>query len=146
MRNTSGFEQESIVYGCVKYYADDMSGESRLMTNRRAILALPCADEWPYLSKDMFTVPRYDSSNTSYMTNVLHFGASYRAIEYEWKEWLNKFEALLKNMYWSSAVVHLETELTGTHTFIWNSVKGGHVPGSDACDVRCEWLLEKDFS
>jgi hypothetical protein len=66
----------------------------------------------------------------------------YRGIEYEWAEWIKKFEALLKAMYWQSAVVHLETELTGLHTFTWETVDKNHIPGSDDFNIRCEWNHE----
>lgn len=146
MANTFAFDQESIVYGCIKDYIDDASNAERREVNREAILTLPASDEWPYLSQDMFSVPQKKIETTSYMTQILHFGASYKAIEYEWNEWLTKFELLLSKMYWASAIVHLETELTGTHTFVWTSGKGGHVPGTENSDIRCEWLLEKDFA
>lgn len=147
MVDTFAFDQESIVYGCIKDYADDSGSGLRHEANREAILTLPLSDAWPYLSQDMFSMPQESHmDDTTYMTQILHFGASYKAVEYEWNEWMSKFEALLSKMYWASAVVHLETELTGTHTFVWTSSKGGHVPGNDSSDIRCEWLLEKDFA
>lgn len=147
MAEMFAFDQESIVYGCIKDYVDDTSSGLRHRTNREAILTLPSSDAWPYLSQDMFSMPQTSHlDETTYMTQIMHFGASYKAVEYEWNEWLSKFETLLSKMYWASAVVHLETELTGTHTFVWTSSTGGHVPGNGSSDIHCEWLLEKDFA
>ena len=54
---------------------------------------------------------------------------------------MKKFESLLTQMYWVSAKVHLETELSGMHTFIWEAAGECHEPG-DALQVRCEWERE----
>ena len=138
-------DQESIVYGCIK----DVSGVSldleRRRANRIAMLSLPQADEWPYLSREMFAVPKVEFVSDNYQTEVMHFGASYKAIEYEWAAWIKKFEELLDRMYWVSAIVHLETELAGVHTFTWEANDDGHTPGSGIGNVRCEWSQENSF-
>lgn len=78
----------------------------------------------------------------TFQTQVIHFGMSYRAVEYEWEHWIAKFESLLKNMYWVNAVVHLETELSGFHTFVWDSADAYHTPSDAPLRVRCEWARE----
>jgi len=135
-------EQESIVYGCIKDAIHFYDNSERRRVNRLAMLSLPKADEWPYLCQEMFSIPRLENSGEHYQTEVIHFGASYRAIEYEWAQWLEKFEALLNQMYWVSAVVHLETELTGTHTFTWDSRADSHTPGAGIHTVSCGWTQE----
>jgi len=135
-------EQESIVYGCIK---DAFYDDERRRQNRSAMISLPKAEDWPYLSQEMFSIPRMEVNDDSYLTDVIHFGASYKAIEYEWAQWMDRFESLLDKMYWVSAVVHLETELTGTHTFNWESHVNYHVPGSGVRNVRCEWVQENSF-
>ncbi|WP_185230413.1 hypothetical protein [Teredinibacter franksiae] len=137
--------EESIVYGCIKDAVHFNDDELRRSTNRDAMLSLPKADEWPYLCQEMFAIPRIESGGEHYQTEVMHFGASYKAVEYEWSQWMEKFEALLNRMYWVSAVVHLETELTGTHTFTWESLSSGHSPGAGIKQVNCEWTQEKAF-
>ena len=77
-----------------------------------------------------------------YQTQVIHFGASYANIEYEWSLWIEQFEALLRRLYWSSAVVHLTTELNGTHTFRWHSEQGGSAPQEGPLRLRCVWERE----
>ncbi len=77
-----------------------------------------------------------------FRTEVLHFGASYQGIEYEWQHWLSQFESLLAKMYWVSVVVHLETELSGVHSFCWESTGDYHHPGAAVTNVRCEWVHE----
>lgn len=139
-------DQESIVYGCIKDVSQSDGDFSRRRTNRHAMLALPKADEWPYLCQEMFALPRMETGEDNYQTEVMHFGASYKAIEYEWEHWLKKFESLLNRMYWVNAVVHLETELTGTHTFFWESRVNGHVPGAGIQKIRCEWVHENNFT
>ena len=122
-------DQESIVYGCIKDGSPLLGNAERIRINREAMLSLPHADEWPFLYQE-----------------VMHFGASYKAVEYEWDQWIAQFESLLSKMYWVSATVHLETELSGTHTFTWESQSSYHKPGSGDMRVRCEWSHEGSLS
>ncbi len=138
-------DQESIVYGCIKDMANAQLDSERRGINRKAMMSLPSAEEWPYLCREMFSIPKVEISQNGYLTDVLHFGASYKAIEYEWSEWMERFEALLNQMYWVSAVVHLETELNGVHTFTWESKVNGHTPGAGTQQIHCEWTQEKSF-
>ncbi len=136
---------ESIVYGCIKDGAYDNVAERR-RTNREAMLSLPSAESWPILAREMFSVPQQTASDITFHTEVMHFGASYQGIEYEWQQWLDQFESLLRKMYWVSASVHLETEDNGTHSFVWETDGEYHVPGSDAINIRCEWTRESWLS
>jgi hypothetical protein len=135
-------DQESIVYGCIKDVPFNKNYTERLHINRDAMLSLPDAEDWPFLCKEMFAIPQSNALNNNYQTEVMHFGASYKAVEYEWEQWIAQFETLLSKMYWVSATVHLETELSGTHTFTWESSGNSHVPGSGKMQVRCEWSHE----
>ena len=136
-------DQESIVYGCIK---DDLlsTDSGRRKTNRDAMLALPESDQWNFITRNMFSVPNFDLIK-GYQTEIMHFGASYRAVEYEWEGWIKEFEHLLSKMYWMSAVVHLETELSGAHTFYWEARDSYHAPGSKDMNVRCEWQQDHLF-
>jgi len=135
-------DQESIVYGCIKDYGQGANRAERRRANREAMLSLPSGDDWLLLHKDMFAIPSVEDWSGQYQTEVMHFGASYRAVEYEWEQWIASFENLLRKMYWVSATVHLETELSGTHTFNWTSLSDSHVPGSGNVQVKCEWSRE----
>lgn len=135
-------DQESIVYGCIKNSLPTFTESERARINREAMLSLPHADEWPFLSQEMFAIPQLETPVANYQTEVMHFGASYKAVEYEWDQWISQFESLLSQMYWVSATVHLETELSGTHTFIWEAKGSGHKPGSGNMHIRCEWSHE----
>ena len=139
-------DQETIVYGIIKDVPSGDAGfqlKSRLM-NCDALLELNETDTFPYLTSSMFSIPEEDLEHGTYQTQVIHFAASYQAVEYHWEEWMAKFEALLKKMYWVSATVHLETELSGKHTFYWESPGAYHAP-SDELSVRCEWEQELSF-
>jgi hypothetical protein len=143
-------DQESIVYGIIKdiAMAPEPDAMSRRMVNSASLLDLPQTFDAnsPFLCGDMFTLPGMDVFSGSYHTQVIHFGASYRAVEYEWELWMSKFEELLKQMYWVSATVHLETELSGKHTFNWEpSSLGCHIPNSGDLRVKCEWEREAAF-
>lgn len=133
---------ESIVYGCIKDSILAEKQSERIQINRNAMLSLPKAEEWPFLCQEMFSIPDPKSQPNNYQTDVMHFGASYRAVEYEWNQWLEQFENLLSRMYWVSATVHLETELSGIHTFTWECKHDYHEPGSGDIFVQCEWSHE----
>ncbi len=139
-------DQESIVYGCIKDASFFELDSTRRKVNRQAMLNLPKADGWPFLCQEMFAIPRVEVDQANYQTEVMHFGASYKAVEYEWEQWIQKFEELVSSMFWVSATVHLETELSGTHTFIWDSSGNSHTPGSNDMQVRCEWSHEGSLS
>jgi hypothetical protein len=137
-------DQESIIYGCIKSSPSLTASElfDQVTVNKKAILSLPLVDDWPFLTQEMFSVPRFQMQDMAGQTNVVHFGMSYKGVEYEWNQWVSKFEALLKVMYWQSAVVHLETEISGLHTFMWEAIDKNHTPGSDDFNIRCEWNHE----
>nr|WP_298109233.1 hypothetical protein [uncultured Pseudomonas sp.] len=136
-------ESESIVYGCIRDWPSESSAESRLrrQINSQVLAELPSGDAWSFLGREMFAACLQSSAGL-YQTQVIHFGASYRSVEYEWSLWVAQFEALLKRLYWTSAVVHLETELNGTHTFRWESDNGLHSPQEGELRVRCAWERE----
>lgn len=135
-------DQESVVYGCIKdtIYSDESElAQYHREINHRVMSELPSIEDWPLLSREMFSMPKsvYDIGDSS--THVVHFGTSYKAVEYEWESWLQTFESMLKRMYWVSATVHLETELNGRHTFTWETDEEFHSPDSGDLRVRCEW-------
>jgi hypothetical protein len=139
-------DQETIVYGIVK---DVVSNDSQFQLRSRlincaALLELNDLDTFPYLTSSMFSITEDELEQGTYQTQVIHFAASYQALEYHWAQWLEKFEALLKSMYWVAATVHLETELSGKHTFYWESASAFHAPSEDL-SVRCEWEQDVSF-
>jgi hypothetical protein len=136
-------DQESIVYGVVRdiAYGTQMERRVRRAHNRQVVERLPDADGWPFICREMFGISGFNEMEGTYQTQIIHFGASYRAIEYEWQLWMKKFESFLVDMYWVSAKVHLETELSGLHTFVWEAEGSSHSPG-ESLKVRCEWERE----
>jgi hypothetical protein len=137
--------QESIVYGCIRdvlFGAEPEQVRARRAVNRRVLTALPSVEEWPLLSREMFALPVEAVVLDSLHTDVVPFGSSYQGVEYEWEQWIGRFEVLLQQMYWVSATVHLETEYSGTHTFTWHATEDFHVPNSGPLAMRCEWVRE----
>lgn len=137
-------ESESIVYGCIRDWSmtDIEEQRKRSMANLAVLQSLPEADGWELFHRDLFSCA--DLKSLAPQSQVIHFGSSYRSIEYEWAIWVQHFESLLKRMYWASAVVHLETETNGTHTFRWESEQDNQQPCEGDLQVRCVW--ERDSS
>lgn len=135
-------ESESLVYGCIRDWSGHDTAQShvRRARNREVLARLPVGDG-PLLGGDIFSLPDPVTDGVTH-SQVIHFGASYQAVEYEWGLWIQQFESLLKQLYWTSAVVHLETELNGTHTFRWESDNGQHSPHEGELRVRCAWERE----
>ena len=138
-------ESESIVYGCIRDWsiADANEQRKRSLTNLQAIQTLPEANGWELFHRDLFSCNNFGRLAST--SQLIHFGSSYRSIEYEWAVWVQRFENLLKRMYWASAVVHLETESNGTHTFRWESDHHNHQPHDDDLQVRCVWERESSL-
>ena len=132
-------QEESVVYGCIKDSIYEQNVSHRLAANREALAALPSAEDWPLLSREMFAATDH-ATDIEIHTEIVHFGASYRGIEYEWQLWMEQFEALLRKMYWVSVTVHLETEMSGVHSFVWETSDEYHQPGQSDIQLRCEWV------
>ena len=130
--------RESVVYGCIRDIAFG-DADQRHSTNCNAILALPEREGWPLICREMFALPVIEDDIGA---QLVHFGGCYRGVEYEWAQWLQQFETLLKKMYWVSATVQLETELYGVHSFNWETDGDFHSPGDDDLRLHCEWSRE----
>ena len=97
--------------------------------NRRVIRSLPSEDEWPWLTRRMFAASplfgnhgeRDDLLSATYRGPVIYFGGSFSSLYQEWAEWLDKFESLLRRLYWEHAVVVLVTEWMGQHVYRWDA-------------------------
>lgn len=137
----SDVRSESVVYGCIKNIAVDNIGPHR-DHNRRAMQQLPSAESWSLVNREMFSLPGQQPMDTEMMTEVVHFGASYQGVEHEWNYWLEQFESLLRKMYWVSATVHLETEMSGLHSFVFATDGEAHRPEQSDIQIRCEWVKE----
>ena len=77
-------ESESIVYGCIRDWPSDDPELRRLRreTNHGVLAELPAGELWPFLGREMFSFCDLPGAGL-YQTQVIHFGASYGAIEYE---------------------------------------------------------------
>ena len=146
--SVSRFDQESIVYGVIRHLpsVNREQAQYERLVNRSSIDELPSGDldEGLLLMREMFAQSGGDVFTGAYQTQLIHFGASFRGVEYEWEHWIERFESLLKSMYWNGATVHLETELSGKHTFHWHSEQG-HTPSSEDLRMVCEWERESAF-
>ena len=142
------YDQESIVYGVIRHLpsASDPQAQYERGVNRGVIDALPSGQDAEnlLLMREMFAQSGGDVFTGAYQTQLIHFAASFRGVEYEWETWISQFEELLKSMYWVGATVHLETELSGKHTFHWQS-EPGHVPSSEDLRMVCEWERERAY-
>ena len=114
---------ESLVYGCIvgeRWKVTDMRRLQRL--NRAEITTLPETDEWPFLTRSMFSVPGDEPVEGSYRSQLIHFGASFKYIEWYWDEWLVKFESLLVRLFWRDVYLHLRTELVGDYNYKYKAM------------------------
>ncbi len=145
------------LYGCIVEYG--LSTEKRSLEvyrhNEQIINNLPEDDEWPPLTKNMFSITQpptvSDGLNYQYSGRIIHFGANFKSIEYEWKEWKDKFEDLLTKLYWLNADVHFKTEYSSIQTFQWDiDLSKWHIEHNENILIlpikNTDWNFEGDDS
>lgn len=137
---------ESIVYGCILgrgWKRPKMRYLQRL--NREYLYSLPVQDSWPPLTRDMFSIQGEESDEYPvagrYKHQAIHFGGTYKEIEFTWENWLEKFEKILANLYWEQAFLHLRTELVGNYDYLYkasylNEPQNELPPLSEVCELR----------
>ena len=55
----------------------------------------------------------------TYKNRLIVVGASLKNLEGATRNWLDKFEAILRQLYWESAYIRCEFGLYGPHEFRW---------------------------
>ena len=114
---------EAIIYGRIEGAHWNL-GERFSWThelNEQVIANIQTKDEWPWLVRGMFALPSAWPMGT-YRSQIIHFGASLKdepADEAVWEAFTAKFEAVLRTLYWQSAVLHLETDFIPHRTYKW---------------------------
>ena len=87
------------VHGCI-------FGNAR--GNINTIETLPADDDWPRLTRNMFSITSTDYDRPGfYKIQMIHFGASIKYLDEDWHEWLEKFESLLERLSWSEVFMLL---------------------------------------
>lgn len=112
LKNDPDIEQNPIQ---LKHLDVDRKLRYKIQQNLLAISTLPDDDTWPFLSRSFFSSSTH-SFQTTYKSQIIHFGGSFKQIEFDWEAWLTKFEALLSKMYWDEVHLHLFSEQCG---FSW---------------------------
>lgn len=101
-------------YGCIFAYVGGQAHpdfRSRTLQNKEAVRALPEGDEYPELTRNMFSITATSYPGPGlYKYQVVHFGLSMKDAHEEWDLWMRKFERLLGRMAWNEAELHLTLE------------------------------------
>lgn len=128
---------EAFVYGMIVGAAYRVGGGQYRMLQERnaeAIMKLPEpeGDEWPWLNRSVFALPGPWPQGT-YRRQVIHFGLSVKDDPFDrrcWDVWFAKFERILRQLYWLSARVCLETDFEPRREFVYiptqESIKAMH--------------------
>jgi hypothetical protein len=87
--------------------------------NEEILSSLPTQDGWPPLVKQMFAWSPADAPMINYKTRPIHFAASLKEVDWDLRDWMDKFESLLRRLYWEKAVVHFHAAYLGEHRFTW---------------------------
>jgi hypothetical protein len=111
---------ELAIYGCIQGAFRYGEEDSRLFQRRNCqrLEALPVqredAEDWetkPIITRDFCTASPQDET---YLSQIIHFGGSYKCYttttwEKDWADWQLAFENILREMYWTSVTLHVES-------------------------------------
>lgn len=85
--------------------------------NSEIINLVPNVDNnFPFINRSMFSIP---DEQGVFRQQIITFGASYKTLEYEWDLWLEKFENILKKLYWWDAKIFVDFEVMGQYVYEW---------------------------
>ena len=85
--------------------------------NAEVINSLPIDDsEFPWINRSMFSIP---NEQGTFRDQVITFGASYKTLENSWHLWIEKFEEVLKRLFWYDVTIHAEFEVRGDYKYSW---------------------------
>jgi hypothetical protein len=108
--------EEFVVYGIIDA-GQSGAGEKynrHHQLNRDVINSLQSNDGSPRITRSMFSIP---GAEVTFRSQIIHFAASYNFLDIE--QWTQKFERLLRQLYWFSATVHIESEMGWAQRLEW---------------------------
>ena len=114
---------EAIVYGVIVGASYRVGEKYRLLQkyNAAIIRRLPRDDDWLWLDKSVFALPGRHPQGT-YRRQIIYYGLSVKDDPSDrncWEMWFEKFENVLRQLYWQSAKVHLETDFEPNRMFAY---------------------------
>jgi len=132
--------EASIAMGRILCYS-----EENHFHNLEIISKLPSQEQgFSLLTREMFCKNNLKGK----MSWVVGFARSYKNAESYWKDWINEFEQLLRVLKWQSVNVILETEIFGTHQYMWmNKFHHNGQKKENSYDLieKQEWYYGKGF-
>jgi hypothetical protein len=111
--------------------------------NENVLGTLPEVDEWPPLCRPMFAWAPVKTPMIVYKNRLIHFAASLKEMDWELRDWLDKFEALLRRLYWESAHIRFEAAYLGVHEFTYRPTDGWV---QELCQGRVTPIADWSFS
>lgn len=132
--------EASITMGRILSYGkDDHEHNLNFLEN------LPSQDDGNALfTREMFCQNKLQGK----MSFVVGFARSYKNVESYWKDWITQFENILSQLKWDSVNVILETEMFGTHQYMWMNKyypNGTKKENSYELLEKEEWYFGKGF-
>jgi len=116
---------QTILYGFIEGSTYKPGDDYRKLQklNESIIEQIPEEDEYPFLTKSMFSYPDSEPTRGTYRAKIIHFGGTQKGLM--WNEvpvWVDKFEKLLSELYWFEAVAHIWTDyVDGCYMYWWNA-------------------------
>ena len=110
---------ETILYGMIDAGEIEAAVGLNVHHQRNIDVLNGLADEDtnPALIRSMFATP---GQAACFRSQIIHFGGSFEMLERHFHLWLEKFENLLRQLYWYSVVLHLDSELLeGNYEYQW---------------------------
>lgn len=105
-----------MVYGVIvgaSYRAGEHYAKLQIR-NEHTIRSLKRDEDWPWVDLSIFSLPGPYPLGT-YRRQIIHFGLSIKddpndELESWWNTWLEKFEDVLRRLFWTSARLHIERD------------------------------------
>lgn len=88
--------------------------------NRAKIFSLGRRDDFPSLNSTFFSET---GEAETYSNSLIYFAGTFKEIEFDWEQWLEKFENLLKTLVWEKVFLMLETPFSGRFEYNWEATK-----------------------
>ena len=93
----------------------------------------------------MFGCAPAKSKKYSRYGRVIHFADTFTEVEWDIRTWLDKFEVLLRCLYWRKVVVHMEAFYLPDQTFVWQAKKEWLSRLTESLQLPKEWDFESSM-